>query len=274
MGVNMTQSRWIGLLAALCTTAPAAAQPAAPAQWAVDWGDQYCTLSRASMGSVSVLFAIKQVPGSETIELVLAGPGLKEARFGSSEGVNIRFSPAGAELKGLIQAQRSGQGDIVAKVYRLKNDFVDHLAKASELLIVGDGKGRLHLPIPAQSSALAALRTCVDDGMARWGVDPVAAASLRERPSIMNPESVIQPMDYPDEALRRNESGAVVMRLDVSEIGRVSGCTVVATSGSAVLDSATCQLLTRRARYKPATATDGNAAPAKTIVKFNWLIPG
>jgi TonB family protein len=82
----------------------------------------------------------------------------------------------------------------------------------------------------------------------------------------------ISNQDYPAAAIRAGEQGIVEIRLTVGPNGRVSGCTVVASSGSSILDSTTCQLITRRFRYQPATR---NGAPTLSDVtrRVIWRLP-
>jgi len=57
--------------------------------------------------------------------------------------------------------------------------------------------------------------------------------------------------DYPARALREEAEGIVRFRLTVLPTGRVGACTITASSGSALLDAATCRILTTRMRYAP-----------------------
>lgn len=79
--------------------------------------------------------------------------------------------------------------------------------------------------------------------------------------------------DYPVEALRRDEEGLVIAQVDVTADGRVGGCTVVQSSGSQALDSGTCSILTRRARYRPARNQAGQAVADHERVRIKWLLP-
>ncbi|HEX5181773.1 MAG TPA: energy transducer TonB [Allosphingosinicella sp.] len=74
-----------------------------------------------------------------------------------------------------------------------------------------------------------------------------------------NLQGLISSEDYPPSAQRDNVTGTVRVRLQIGTNGRVSGCSVVGSSGSAALDSATCRLLTSRARFTPAHDSSGNA---------------
>jgi protein TonB len=64
--------------------------------------------------------------------------------------------------------------------------------------------------------------------------------------------------DYPADAVRNEEEGTVRVRLSVGTDGRVTGCTVVGSSGSSSLDRATCSVLQRKARFTPAKDQNGN----------------
>lgn len=79
--------------------------------------------------------------------------------------------------------------------------------------------------------------------------------------------------DYPAAAIRREEEGAVTARLTVGRDGRVTGCTIIRSSGSAVLDSTTCQLAVRRFRFDPALDRSGGPVEAQTTRTVRWELP-
>jgi protein TonB len=76
------------------------------------------------------------------------------------------------------------------------------------------------------------------------------------------PPPVDQPIfsysDYPPEALRNGWEGSVVADLTVGQSGAVCACKIIKTSGHEVLDDVTCDLLVRRARFKPPKDKHGN----------------
>jgi TonB family protein len=65
--------------------------------------------------------------------------------------------------------------------------------------------------------------------------------------------------DYPTQAQTKGEEGTVQAELLVDASGKVSGCTILRSSGSAALDTATCSILSRRAHFYPAHDVNGNA---------------
>ena len=64
---------------------------------------------------------------------------------------------------------------------------------------------------------------------------------------------------YPPGALRNGETGDVRYELDIGKMGEVIGCTILVSSGSAILDQASCEAL-RGARFEPPKTRDPASA--------------
>ena len=79
--------------------------------------------------------------------------------------------------------------------------------------------------------------------------------------------------DYPAAALRAEEQGSVFFRLEIAPSGRVSACTVTASSGSAALDNAACRILRSRVRATPARDALGNAVADTLTSSVHFSLP-
>lgn len=79
--------------------------------------------------------------------------------------------------------------------------------------------------------------------------------------------------DYPAEALRNREQGTTGVGLTVSASGRVTACRIVQSSGSTALDQATCRILPRQLRFKPARDASGKRIEGEFITRMNWKLP-
>ncbi len=79
--------------------------------------------------------------------------------------------------------------------------------------------------------------------------------------------------DYPSRDLREGNTGKVLYEVSVGTNGRVTDCRVTGSSGHPGLDKATCDKLTHRARFDP--ATDGNGAKVEGSYSGSvlWRIP-
>lgn len=101
-------------------------------------------------------------------------------------------------------------------------------------------------------------------GCASKGTPPVAQVPL---PRLFGND------DYPAAALRYDQEGTVAVMLNVGVDGRVTGCTVTSSSGSAALDSTTCRLLRNRARFEPARDARGRAIAGTSAATIRWALP-
>ncbi len=114
---------------------------------------------------------------------------------------------------------------------------------------------------------LALVGTCL------LGAAPLIAKTPVPPTPLGSPGDWVRAEDYPAAALRMGMEGQTRFRLTVDPSGRVSACLVVASSGSAVLDEATCRLLTRRALFSPATDRKGKVVSATYSSSIRWQIP-
>ena len=79
--------------------------------------------------------------------------------------------------------------------------------------------------------------------------------------------------DYPQSALRNEEQGTTAVSLTIGPNGRVSACNVTSSSGSSSLDSTTCSILTRRARFTPAKDQNGQPISDSSSARIRWQLP-
>jgi protein TonB len=76
--------------------------------------------------------------------------------------------------------------------------------------------------------------------------------------------------DYPPSALDNNEQGTVSVSLTVGPNGRVASCSP--SGGTASLRTATCRLITSRARFSPAQDANGNPTSSPYSQTITWRI--
>lgn len=79
--------------------------------------------------------------------------------------------------------------------------------------------------------------------------------------------------DYPSQARREGREGVVGVSLRIGVDGNVSTCQVTRSSGAQTLDEATCRLIQRRARFRPATDTSGQSVEGSYSTSVRWVLP-
>jgi|GEM_PF-4666415 len=117
--------------------------------------------------------------------------------------------------------------------------------------IEGDGRGFLSdIPTPKSPPPLP----------------PIAARPLGD------PGAWITPGDYPSRALRESWSGVTRLHLIIDGNGRVSACSVIASSGHDMLDTVACDKVSQRARFTPAHDGSGTMHEGTFDTAIRWQI--
>jgi periplasmic protein TonB len=87
------------------------------------------------------------------------------------------------------------------------------------------------------------------------------------------PGSWVSDRDYPTAAIREEREGTTRFRLAIGTDGKVTGCEITASSGSADLDAATCAKVSARARFIPALGSDGMPVSGSYSSAVRWILP-
>lgn len=98
-------------------------------------------------------------------------------------------------------------------------------------------------------------------------VAPVVGAS---EPVARTPlQNFITLDDFPA-GVERSAARAVGFTLTIGPDGRVTGCRIIASSGSAALDNTTCRLLRSRSRFTPASNPRGTPVSGEVKAVIDW----
>ena len=81
--------------------------------------------------------------------------------------------------------------------------------------------------------------------------------------------------DYPAAAQAAEAQGTAQATLTISPSGQVVGCNLIRSTGNSALDSATCNILRRRAKFTPAKDSNGQAvSDTITTPPIVWRLEG
>ena len=81
--------------------------------------------------------------------------------------------------------------------------------------------------------------------------------------------------DYPAAAQSAGAEGTAQAQLTIGPDGRVVGCNLTRSTGNSSLDSATCNILRRRAKFTPARDSNGQATTdTVTTPPIVWRLEG
>ena len=131
-------------------------------------------------------------------------------------------------------------------------------------------------PVQIDAAAAAAGRSSRCRSRPRQRRPPPPPPPVRTVPpqrARANLNSYFSTDDYPAAALRGNDQGTTGFSLTIGPNGRVTDCSVTASSGSSALDQATCRILRSRARYTPARDASGNPTSGRDSGRVTWRLP-
>jgi protein TonB len=98
--------------------------------------------------------------------------------------------------------------------------------------------------------------------------------ALQKGPTPVKPlVSLFSTDDYPSDAVFKRQSGYAHVVVMVDEKGQIVDCTLIATSGIAVLDAQTCIILRKRGKFTPAIGADGKPTKGIFHQRVNWEMP-
>lgn len=257
------------------------------AGWEISESDDFCLMSMEYEG-----------PGDSTLAIGLYSDGriiVANVNYSWSAEKGRPYPDVSFLLNGKSYSGTAVGVDILGKkgfAMKFGSEILADIAAAPAVHVYKGDALVDRLKLTGSAAALVVTRRCLASVRAklaaaerekqRWSDlprDPFASEAGASRPVSIratargSKTSWITNDDYPASALRAGEQGAVIMELVIDTTGRVAKCTVTTSSGSASLDAASCALVQRRARYKPATDSSGALVADVDQVTFHWLLP-
>jgi hypothetical protein len=251
---------------------PLRLEPASP--WAIDYGEESCALRRTfAVGASSAdLEIMQQAPGGYfrvTVTTETFGLANSEAQ--------VRFEPDNREqVPSYLVSRRDGARASIAFTDSLKKNMMgqpqgylnwndlerDQRESAIISLSIEGGfdrdltlaTGEMHVPMEA-------LRTCMVDLYASWGVDLEALETRSTGARAQNGAAIIHNVSrlIPRAFFSSDSEMPAIVRTVVGEDGRVKRCRVHFPEWDQPLSDRLCDLVTREARYEPARDRRGHA---------------
>lgn len=262
-----------GGLASLAIAAePAAWQPAGP--WQLDQQPDQCTLLRPFEANgqrlvlqvqpnlYSTLHSFKL--GSET---ALAAGRNGAIAFALGDGMPHKYHA-------MLEATIDGRQRVLRWTTEKALSFPDILVDDQIVQIGGEAGFDGRMIWQGAKRAFTALRTCQDQVAQAKGEDAAARrAYKRELEPLGNPGRWVTDDDYPPSARKRMFEGDAGFRLAVDRMGSVTNCEIISSSGFAILDETTCQLVKMRARFAPALDANGEPVASSYSNRVRWRVP-
>lgn len=259
-------------VAMVVSATPLQAAPMQPtAKWVVNFDEAQC-LAQREYGTAKDPFTLilKQPALGSVVQVAVQTKG------------NFRGKPE--QVDGAVQFGEQPSHDIPALQWRpdgskltlrMINLPLSSFAAARTATTIRFKAGMLQreLALSDVPDLLKVMDTCVADLRRAWNLSAdgeTAPQSLAASASSQTLSGLIKAEDYPGVAIREGQTGTVTMVVLIDEAGRVADCSIVETSGVAVLDSQSCAVVRERARFTPAVGANGRPAKQGFMQRITW----
>ena len=252
------------LITIICCSVASVAQAAAPLQplkpWGVNYGATQCTATRTfgDPASPVTLGIVPSLSGSTyVLQVSEPQPG---PHFAQEADGTVDFGGGAIRSEALYFG--AGGVNVRAHQFRIMAAEMEKARSASSVSLRGVNGASFDLTLADMPALLDALRKCTDDLQRSWNL----GGGLRTpQAPLGNITDMFVTSDLPREAMEKQKTTQYQVLVD--EKGAVAGCDVLAPSGSALVDTEGCQLVSERARFKAALDTSGKA------VRSVWTSP-
>lgn len=252
---------------------PISLQPIGP--WKVDYAPDECRLVR-SFGSSDqqLVFRLARGSGLQQFDLILASKDIPKLPSKIAMTLKLQGTDIPAQQFDGFSAQVPGRSERYVRWYDGDSELLKDFGQNQEIT-VGAGKSySVTLNLVAARPALVALDKCHEDLLLGWGLDLAKLKEAKSPPMpIGNPANWATTSDYPIKALSAESGGTVRFMAIVGIDGKPTQCKIALSSGVPELDTVTCQLVMRRAQFRPAKNEKGEPVTGYYINRVRWIIP-
>lgn len=258
----------VGIAATAAVAAPTPREPTG--KWVVNFADSQCLATRSYGSADEPLHLVLKAPplrGVMQVTVMREGGYTPAAQVDATIGIDGQ-RPLKTNL--LMFGTKSSK----KRFYTINMPSADfsRIRGAKSLTISSSGLNET-FSVSQIESLLKVMDECVANLRQVWNIAEDGETSKVAKPATADLYKAVHNQDYPDVAIRQGDSGVVRFVLLIDETGRVADCTVVETSGVAVLDAQSCALLRERAKFQPAIGLDGKPAKDSYAAKFRWVMP-
>jgi TonB family protein len=268
--MNILLGSLLGIALGLGSVA-AASEPRRPtARWVVNYDDAQCVATR-NYGTADkpLILAFKPSATGSIMRIMMIRKG--RAVEPEQRTAVLRFDDSRPIAVSALTYEDVSTRQFVASANLPMPSFAAN--RRATTISFRAGSFDEHLAVPGFAGISAAFDDCLANLRQAWNVGEPYSNKLRAPARPTQPlRHLFTRSTFPALAIRAGNTGTVAVSLMIDETGKVRDCMVEETSGFASLDSTSCFVITSRARFKPATGSDGKPAKSAYFQRIHWQI--
>jgi TonB family protein len=242
-----------------------AAQPLG--EWKLEPSDARCVAARQyGTPDKPITLAVKDPPSYDTLQLAIIRTGFRKGTIQTT--ATLRIDEVSFDASALSYPL-AGKAKRVAHLINLDAVQATALRTGTSLKISVlegiDGEFSLR----EMSAIWNGLAECKKRLVEKWNFEAEARLASGPKGDL---QAIISADDYPRTAQRGNQQGKGKYLILIDEMGMVRDCTLLVSSGFALLDSRACGVIMQRARFMPALDHSGKPAKSALSQVINWRL--
>jgi len=287
----------ITLVAALPATAFAATPAPVPevltgGPWNLHYAEDSCRLAREfGTGPEMVTLRFEWFGQDDRFDVLLIGN--RFANTAPSTPLDLQFGPEAIQsseadfvIRGtmpdgtpfvIVGGQRLDNASGMANGSTKKPEVLPPVTPAQAAAVrevqIRIGKDQTILRIGSMAQPMTAIRTCIDQLLAQWGLNPDEQRNLATFPTPIHPERWITTNDYPSAALRARQQTIMHFRVLVDAQGKPTDCIIQSQTLASGFGTTTCANVMAKARFEPARRADGTPAASYYVSSIRYVLP-
>ena len=249
----------------LAVTASTASPPVS--SWTLEPSSTACVISR-SYGST--LVGLKAMPEGGGMQLVIARPTYRKEV--EQNDAQLAFGKVVVGTTALSYPA-SGSGHRAANLINLSAEDSARLRTAESFSVTVTSSMSEDFALGSMDNVWSTVDSCLEHLRATWNVGTAHADRIATRATAIVPlASLFSEDDYPLSAIFLKQAGTVKVQLLIDEAGAVKDCTLVQTSGIAMLDLRSCAVIIKGAKFKPAVDPEGHPVKSSRTQQITWKL--
>ena len=267
--------------------------------WQLNMAETNCRIGRFfGEGEKPTVFYLEQWNPSKHADWLVAGPALDTFRI--KRDMNFAFGPGGDRSE--FEVMKATLGDIGTAMSSsstiVPNDGLGSGVEGSDVsdeprgfptldsagakrintfTLSQEGRPDLNLFLGDMEAPLAAMNACMKNLVESWGFDAAEQATVQTPPVILNLPKVAGKVQqfYPQKALVKGGQANFMLRLTVSETGKMEDCFLVNQTLADDFDMKKhpCEAFRQFAEFEPARDAAGEPIKSYYVTRIAYRMP-
>jgi hypothetical protein len=224
-------------------------------KWVAEYGEDKCLLSRSyGTDADPLILTLRQMPTDLSVRVIVFTSGTKGESSFAARG-HLTF---GGEKIGAIFSAYDSLGKPVRRIEAgVMRTYLLTAVQSGIVSVDLPGEVDESFAVPELGPALDVLSDCALKLGAAWGIPIEQQKRMKTAPKLLGmPFSY---SDFPLAALRKEMNGKTEVRITIDQRGRPVDCVPLKSTPDPVFARTSCNVLLKRAHFKPARDVDGRS---------------